>query len=157
MEEVPLVVRANALLSAFVSSLTTTKTSSPATVPLSFSSLDLGAASLSRTLERTIEAVDTSRSEENNLAYHSRQIARARASADGALQKRRDENAVRVAQGLQALPEDDVLRAHKIPAEPSRLEGMLLLGQVEAHGRALETAASLGLAKMYAAKASVEI
>jgi translation initiation factor 3 subunit H len=137
--------------------MTTPSGSTPAAVPPAFSSLDLGATSLSRILERTIEAVDASRAEENNIAYHSRQITRARALAEGALQKRRDENTIRVAQGLQALPEDDVLRAYKIPPEPSRLEGMLLLGQIEAHGKALEGAASMGLAKMHAAKTSVDV
>jgi translation initiation factor 3 subunit H len=157
LEEVPLKVRTNALLSAFVSVLGKPTGSRPAAVPPSFSALDLGAASLSRTLERTLEALDASRAEENNAAYHARQIGRAKAQAEAALQKRRDENVVRTAQGLQPLPEDDVLRAYKIPPEPSRLDGLLLLGQVDAHARALEDAASLGLAKMYAARGTADV
>jgi len=47
-----------------------------------------------------------------------------------------------------------VQRLFKIPAEPSRLESMLLLGQVDALAKSLEGSASTGLVKMYAAKAS---
>jgi translation initiation factor 3 subunit H len=150
-------VRTNALLSAFVSVLTTPAGGAPAAVPPSFGALELGTASLARTLERTLEARDAARAEENNAAYHARQLGRARAQAEGALQKRRDENVVRVSQGLPPMPEDDVLRAYRIPPEPSRLDGLLLLGQVSAHARALEDAAGLGLAKMYAARGTAEV
>jgi translation initiation factor 3 subunit H len=168
LQEVPLKIRTNALLSAFLQTLSqptpvpvaasvSAPTPSNAPLPPSFSNLDLGTASLSRNLEQLIEVVDSSRSEEGNLGYLSRQIGRERARADAYLAKRREENAVRVAQGLAPLPEEDVSRMFKIPAEPSRLEGMLLLGQVDAQAKSLETSASMGLVKMYAAKASAGV
>ena len=67
--------------------------------------------------------------------------------------KRREENATRVAQGLPPLPEDDVSRLVKIPPEPSRLESVLLLGQVDAYAKGLADMASVGLVKMFAANA----
>jgi translation initiation factor 3 subunit H len=162
LEEVPLKIRTNALLSSFLGTLTEPYSSdeSPelmsatSALPPSFSSFDLGTSGLTRNLEQIIEAVDNYRTEEGNLAYLSRQIAREKARAESYVSKRKEENAARVAQGLAALPEEDVNRLFKIPPEPSRLESLLLLGQIDAHAKSLEGIASTGLVKMYAAKAS---
>lgn len=166
--ELPLKIRTNPLLGSFLTALTepvpspapahASKPAPPnAPLPPSYAALDLGASSLAKSLGQLIDAVDASRNEENNLGYLSRQIARERARADGHLQKRREENAGRVAQGLAPLPEDDIARMFKIPPEPSRLESTLLLGQVDAHAKALEGAAAIGLVKMYAAKSSAGV
>ncbi|RDB28598.1 Eukaryotic translation initiation factor 3 subunit H [Hypsizygus marmoreus] len=166
LEEVPLKIRTNPLLSSFINTLTQPSQSSVlgsdgelgagttgSTIPPSFARLDYGTAGLTRNLEQIVEAVDNYRTEEGNLAYLSRQIARERAKADNYVAKRKEENATRVAQGLAPLPEEDVARLFKIPAEPSRLESMLLLGQIDAYGKSLAGTASTGLVKMYAAKA----
>lgn len=100
-----------------------------------------------------MEAIDSYRTEEGNIGYMQRQITRERTRAENYVAKRREENAMRVAQGLAPLPEEDVARLFKIPAEPSRLESMLLLGQLDAYGKSLAGTASVGLVKMYAAKA----
>ena len=97
---------------------------------------------MTRNLEQITEAIDSYRTEEGNLAYLSRQIARERAKADNYVAKRKEENASRVAQGLAPLPEEDVSRLFKIPVEPSRLESVLLLGQVDAYAKNLAAAAS---------------
>lgn len=163
MEEVPLKIRTNPLLSSFLGALKETSPSplsnSPpesATVsalPPSFAALDLGPAGLTKNLEQIVEAIDNYRTEEGNLAYLSRQIARERLRADNYIQKRKEESNARVAQGLAPLPEEDVTRLFKIPQEPSRLESMLLLGQIDAYAQSLEGTASSGLVKMYAATA----
>ncbi|KAJ7925881.1 translation initiation factor 3 subunit 3 [Mycena leptocephala] len=159
LEEVPLHVRINPLFGSFLGSLTkstpsllpdsTPETARTSVIPPSFSALDLGTTGLTRNLEQIIEAVDNYRTEEGNLAYLSRQIARERARADMYIAKRKEENLARVAQDLAPLPEEDVARLFKIPAEPSRLESMLLLGQIDAYGKSLESTASSGLIKMY--------
>jgi translation initiation factor 3 subunit H len=109
---------------------------------------------LTKNLEQVAEAIDNYRTEEGNVAYLSRQIAREKLRAETYVAKRKEENARRVAQGLNALPEEDVSRLFRIPPEPSRLESMLLLGQVDAYAKSLESIAGTGLVKMYAAKAS---
>jgi translation initiation factor 3 subunit H len=164
LEDVPLKIRTNALLSSFLDTLSEPLSSyviqklpestTTSVLPPSFSSFDLGTSGLTRNLEQIIEAVDNYRIEEGNLAYLSRQIAREKARADSYVAKRKEENAARAAQGLVALPEEDVNRMFKIPPEPSRLESMLLLGQIDAYAKSLEGTASTGLVKMYAAKAS---
>lgn len=121
----------------------------------SFSTLELGTSGLTRNLEQIVEAVDNYRTEEGNLAYLSRQIGREKARAENYIAKRKEENVGRIAQGLAPLPEEDVGRLFKIPAEPSRLESMLLLGQIDGYGRNLGRTASTGLVKMYAAKSGM--
>ncbi|KAF9460824.1 hypothetical protein BDZ94DRAFT_1265233 [Collybia nuda] len=163
LEEVPLKIRTNPLLSSFIGTMTEPSLSSgldiaPATatnstIPASFAALDLGTSGLTRNLEQIVDAVDNYRTEEGNLAYLSRQIARERGRADNYVAKRKEENQARVAQGLAPLPEEDIARLFKIPAEPSRLESMLLLGQIDAFGKSLGGMASTGLVKMYGAKA----
>ncbi|TFY71920.1 hypothetical protein EVG20_g1079 [Dentipellis fragilis] len=163
LEEVPLQVRTNPLVNAFLSTLKEPRRSAlPSThpadafssaLPPTFSSLDLGNAALTKNLEHTIEAMDSYKIEEGNLAYLSRQIAREKARAESYTAKRKEENVSRVAQGLAPLPEEDVSRLFKIPPEPSRLESVLLLGQVDAYAKALEGTSSTNLVKMYAARA----
>jgi translation initiation factor 3 subunit H len=166
LEEVPLKIRTNALLSAFLGRLVESSTEGLSGATLgsnlvsvsgvlepSFSVLDLGTAGVTRNLEQIVEAVDSYRTEEGNLSYLSRQIARERAKAENYVMKRKDENQTRVAQGLAPLPEDDVSRLFKIPPEPSRLESLLLLGRIDAYSKSLAVTASAGLVKMYAVNA----
>jgi len=163
LEEVPLKIRTNALLRAFLGSLAGSSTaaglsgatvgSSAAGLEPSYSVLDLGTAGVTRNLEQIVEAVDNYRTEEGNLSYLSRQIARERAKAENYVTKRKEENQARVAQGLAPLPEEDYARMFKIPVEPSRMEGMMLLGQVDSVAKELEALAGAEMVKMYAAKA----
>jgi translation initiation factor 3 subunit H len=131
----------------------TPETAGEVSIRPSFSTLELGTSGLTRNLEQIVEAVDNYRTEEGNLAYLSRQIGREKARAENYIAKRKEENTARAAQGLAPLPEEDVGRLFKIPAEPSRLESMLLLGQIDGYGRSLGRTASTGFVKMYAAKA----
>jgi translation initiation factor 3 subunit H len=159
---VPLKVRANPLLSSFLGALTESSKSplydgtpdeaSVATLLPSFSTLEFGSTGLTRNVEQIVEAIDSYRTEEGNIAYVTRQIARERTRADAYVAKRREEDQARVAQGLAPLPEEDVTRLFKIPPEPSRLESMLLLGQIDAYARSLAGSAGTGLARMYAIK-----
>nr|GAT43231.1 predicted protein [Mycena chlorophos] len=145
LEEIPLQVRVNPLLGSFLNTLTK---SSPSTlpeaspdaartsvVPPAFAALDLRASGLTRNLEQIIETVDSYRNEEGNVAFLQRQIARERAKAENYMAKRKEENLARAAQDLAPLPEEDVTRLFKIPPEPSRLESMLLLGQIDAYAK----------------------
>ncbi|KAJ8502864.1 hypothetical protein ONZ45_g11365 [Pleurotus djamor] len=166
LEEVALKVRTNALVSSFLGVVNeqaslgrigggSERSSSGLGLGASYGVLDLGRSGVTRHLEQIIETMDNYRTEEGNLAYLQRQIARERAKADSHLAKRQEENASRVAQGLAPLPEEDVNRLFRIPAEPSRLESMLLLGQVDAYAKSLGGTASTGLIKMYAAKGGI--
>jgi translation initiation factor 3 subunit H len=157
---VPLKIRTNPLLTAFLGTLAEstplsatalkegTSTSRNELRP-SFSMLDLNTGGTTRNLEQIVEAIDNYRTEEGNVSYLTRQIIREKAKAENYIAKRKEENQARVAQGLVPLPEEDVSRLFKIPPEPSRLESLLLLGQIDALGKSLEATAGTGLVKMY--------
>ena len=167
MEEIPVKVRINALLNSVLGTLTESHRSSlpyalpseatTSAIPPTYSTLNIGSVGLTRNLEQLIEATDNYKIEESNLAYLSRQIAREKLKVDQYITKRREENAARIAQGLAPLPEENVGRLFKIPPEPSRLESMLLLGQIDGFAKSLASASSSGLVTMYAAKASSEV
>lgn len=162
-EEIPIKIRTSPLLSSFLGSLKESTTSplpdtspdaaSVSALPPSFATLDLGSAGLAKNLEQIVEAIDSYRTEESNLAYLSRQIAREKAKADSYVQKRKDENIARVAQGLAPLPEEDASRLFKIPPAPNQLPSMLLLGQLDAYTKSLTASTSNNLVKLYSAKA----
>lgn len=162
LEEIPLRIRTNALASTFLQKLAAPSLSPYTSGQLdegetsafgpSFSVLDLGQSGLSRSLELVSEAIDSYRTEDGNVAYLTRQIAREKVRAETYVAKRKEENAQRVAQGLSPLPEEDVSRMFKIPAEPSRLESMLLLGQVDAYAKSMESHAGIGLVRMFGAR-----
>ncbi|KAG8805212.1 hypothetical protein FRC18_006800 [Serendipita sp. 400] len=171
-EELPIRIHTSALASAFLqmcaepsppTTLQTYAAKSAMTIPTpyislppDFSHLDLGMPStMTRSIEHVIEGLDNYRTEENNVAYLSRQIAREKAKADTYVSSRKEENTRRIAQGLPPLPEDDVSRMFKIPPEPSRLESMLLLGQVDASAKHLEESTSTGLVRIFAGQAPV--
>lgn len=157
MEEIPIRIRTNPLLGAFINTLTTPSPSSPpaafAALPPSFAPLDLSPQSTTTNLSTVLEALDEYKSEEGTLAFLMRNIARDRNRANEHIQKRKDENALRVSQGLAPLPEEDISRLFRIQPEPSRLKSMLLLGQIDAYSTSLATSASEGLVKMYGANA----
>ena len=84
-------------------------------------------------------------------------LQREKAKAEAYVAKRKEENAARSSQGLPPLPDEDIRRLFKIPPEPSRLESMLLLGQVDAYSKTLEGISGAGLIKMYGAKAGAGV
>jgi len=167
LEEIPVKIRINPLLNSVMGTLTEShrsplpyalpSESTTSAVPPTYSTLNIGSVGLTRNLEQLIEAVDNYKVEESNLAYLSRQIARERLKADQYVTKRREENAARIAQGLAPLPEENISRLFRIPQEPSRLESMLLLGQIDGFAKSLASASSSGLVTMYGAKASSEV
>jgi len=152
-------IRNSSLLNAFITTLSTPHPQSslstpPAVLPPPHAVLDIdGPALLTRNLETILDTLEQHKSEESNVSYALRQIARERAKADAYVAKRKDENALRVSQGLPPLPEEDVSRLFRIPTEPSRLDSMLNLGQIDGQAKTLDIAASANLVKMYAARA----
>lgn len=173
LEEVPVAIHSNALLTAFLSTLTSTTPSSAASslsTP-SFSALSLPAPSasshilsttipapLTQPLQHLLTALDTHQAHLSTLSFQSRQLARDRArleSSNPALAKRRQENDQRIKEGLPALPpsEDEIKAGLK---EPSRLETMCALAAVEGAARSLGEATGTGVVRAYGAKAGAE-
>ncbi|CAE6480904.1 unnamed protein product [Rhizoctonia solani] len=158
MEEFPVTVHNTSLLSAFLASLslpTQPISLSPSAFPSapiepSFIPLDLNP---NTHLERLVDAADAVKAEEGNLAYHARQHARERTRAET---KRAEEDAQRTSQGLPPLTDEEFARMFRLPPEPSRLESMLLLGQLDAHAKGAAVASSAEMVKMYLARPEVQ-
>mgnify|MGYP006911659629 FL=1 len=81
-----------------------------------------------------------------------RQIAREKARADAFLTRRKAENATRESAGLAPLPLDEVNKLFKIPAEPNRLESLLLLNQLDSAAQRLTETATVGTVQLNAAR-----
>lgn len=149
-------VRTSPLLSAFLDSLSSKTTEASSSTPLApaFGHLDGPTpTSITKTMDSLLDTLEAHRTEENNVAFHARQITREKLRAEQYIQKRKEENATRIAQGLAPLPEEDVSRLFKIPAEPSRLETTLLLGQADAYAKNLETASAAAIVSLYTSQA----
>ncbi|GAA5933298.1 uncharacterized protein JCM15063_001276 [Sporobolomyces koalae] len=173
LEEVPVVVHSNALLTAFLSTLTSPSASATSSLSTpSFSPLSLPAPSpsshvpstsvpapLTQPLQHLLTALDTHQAHLSTLSFQSRQLARDRArleSSNPALAKRRQENEQRAREGLPPLPpsEDEIKAGLK---EPSRLETMCALAAVEGAAKSLSEATGTGVVRAYGAKAGAEV
>lgn len=154
MDEFPVTVHNSSLLSAFLTNLSLPTASislSPSAFPSapvepSFISFNLNPTAH---LERLVDAADAVKAEESNLAYHARQHARERTRAES---KRMEEDGQRIAQGLAPLTDEEFARMFRLPPEPSRLESMLLLGQLDAHAKSAAVSSAAELVKMYLAR-----
>jgi len=104
------------------------------------------------TLESTLDAAEAYASESGNVGYQARQIAREKARADAFLTRRKAENATRESAGLAPLPLDEVNKLFKIPAEPNRLESLLLLNQLDSAAQRLTETATVGTVQLNAAR-----
>lgn len=169
--EIPVEMHNTALLNAFLTTLTTEapeltrvvpRTSKEAlhappneAVPPNYMDLNLALEPvLVSSVETTLDTMETYAAEAGNVGYQARQVAREKGRADAYVQRKKAENASREAAGLAPLPIEDVSKMFKIPAEPNRLESMLLLNQLShAAGRLSETAA-VGAVQLDAARTS---
>lgn len=164
LQELPIKIHNSHLLTALLysldeSTLPSADTSSlNHTNPLSpnYDTLELSLDPyMEKNLEFLLDSVDEYNSEQSNLAYWQRSVAREQAKIQGFLSKRRAENAQRQAQGLKPLPaeeesEEAIARMFKLPSEPSRLESLLITAQMDEYCKQIEAFAGPTLAKMYA-------
>lgn len=177
LEEVPVIVRSSALLTAFLSTLVTPSStaSAPSFPPASslvaprqpaldqtssFTSLSLPTSSsasslpapLTSPLTALLSSLDTHQAHLSTLSFQSRQLARDRARLDTNpnVARRRSENEQRAKDGLPLLPlapEELALQ------EPSRLETMCALAGVEGAAKVLSEATGVALVRSYASRA----
>ncbi|EPS36722.1 hypothetical protein H072_9730 [Dactylellina haptotyla CBS 200.50] len=144
---------APAVLPVSISSLTNPPTYPQLSQPLStnFNALDLTIDPvLEKSCDLLLEAIDGHNTEANNAAYYQRSLAREQTKISNWQQKRKAENAVRVAQKLAPLPEDDWQKIFKLPQEPSRLDALLISRQVEQYARQVDGLTATSSAKLFA-------
>lgn len=167
--EIPVSLHNTALLDAFLATLATPEPRGPSLLAPSTSELLANPPTapitaphslltlahtpvLSSALETSLDALDDYANESGIVGYQSRQLARERGRAEAFLARRKAENAAREAQGLAPLPIEDINKMFKLPAEPSRLDSTMLLGQLDDSSKKLAEISALSAVQLYAAR-----
>jgi len=121
-----------------------------------FDSLDLSIDPfLEKTCDLLLDSIETHHTELNNHQYYQRQLGREQTKITAWQQKRKAENAGRVAAKQTPLPEDEWTRLFKLPQEPSRLEVLLNSRQVEQYARQVDGFTASVSGKMFAVKSNL--
>lgn len=110
---------------------------------------------LEKTCDLLLDSIETHHTELNNHQYYQRQLGREQAKITAWQQKRKAENAARVAAKQTPLPEDEWTRLFKLPQEPSRLEVLLNSRQVEQYARQVDGFTASVSGKMFAVKSNL--
>lgn len=168
--EIPVTLHNTALLDAFISTISTVPDEVPRAVSLSTQEclqvpkvpLDVHAPSTNLTLaltptlttavETTLDSLDEYSSEAGNIGFQLRQLARERTRANDYLERKKAENAAREAHGRAPLPVEDVNKLFKLNQQPSRLESVLLLGQLDEAAKTLGNISAVGALQLNAVK-----
>ncbi|OCF45604.1 translation initiation factor 3 subunit H [Kwoniella heveanensis CBS 569] len=160
LSPLPITVTSPSLISAFLSTLSTSAPNarpsakpsldSPAVpFPPNFSALvDPTPSSLTSYLQNTLDSLQLHSHEANNIAFLTRQIAREKVRHEQAIKDREEENAKRRKQGLSEFPaiSSEIRGGTK---EPSRLEMICLGGMVEGLAKGMGAEAGKGLVRNY--------
>lgn len=168
--EIPVSQHNTAFLDAFVSTLSTVPAASPCAVPLStqdklqapVAPLDTHAPNanltlaltptLSTAVAKTLDSLDEFASESGNIGFQLRQLARERVRAQTYLERKKVENDARAAQGQAPLPVEDVNKLFKLHQQPSRLETLMLLNQMDEAAKSLASISAVGSLQLNAVK-----
>ncbi|KAK7535858.1 uncharacterized protein J3D65DRAFT_603659 [Phyllosticta citribraziliensis] len=110
---------------------------------------------LEKTCDLLLDSIENHHTELNNYQYYQRSMSREQAKITAWQQKRKAENAARVAAKQAPLPEDEWQRLFKLPQEPSRLETLLNSRQVEQYSRQVDGFTAAVSAKMFAVKSNL--
>ncbi|GIZ03602.1 eukaryotic translation initiation factor 3 subunit H [Caerostris extrusa] len=112
--------------------------------------LDLGTASvLEKSLGAMMENVDSLCQETNKLTNHQRQVTKQQQAKNQYLQKRAAENNSRTAKGEPPLPEEDINKLFKPIPPPSRLDDLLVSGQIDSYCKQISQFTGQNLAKLF--------
>ncbi|KAI8597634.1 hypothetical protein EDD21DRAFT_384938 [Dissophora ornata] len=170
LEELPVTIRNTALLNALLfeletsddsaeistSHLTTYKNSASSSsnksvLTPSFDMLELSLDPyVAKNLENLMDTIDDHQQEQGNYAYWQRSVERENKKKAAYLLNRKTENARRAQIGQAPLPNEDVDAQFKLPAEPSRLDHLLISGQIDNYCKQINEFAGPTLGKLFA-------
>jgi translation initiation factor 3 subunit H len=172
--ELPLAVHNSHLLTSLLHQLPSPPSAEERPLPLNYAALakeaealrsplnpNLDALELSidpfleKTCDLLLDSIETHYTELNNHQYYQRQLGREQAKITAWQQKRKAENAARVAAKQPPLPEDEWTRLFKLPQEPSRLETLLNSRQVEQYARQVDSFSASISGKMFAVRGNL--
>jgi len=117
--------------------------------------LDISSSSfLERNVRSMMDCVDELANESNKYHYYLRNVQRQQSQQQQILTKRKHENAARVSRGQPELPEDDIQNNpifKPIPL-PSRLDSLLITGQINHYCNTISEFASSNYGKLFLAQ-----
>ncbi|KAF9569565.1 hypothetical protein EC968_002462 [Mortierella alpina] len=170
-EELPITIRNTALLKALLFELETTDESvevstshlttykhgnaslnnNKSALAPSFDMLDLSLDPyVAKNLENLMDTIDDHHQEQGNYAYWQRSVERENKKKAAYILNRKTENARRAQAGQAPLPNEDVDSMFKFPAEPSRLDHLLISGQIDNYCKQINEFAGPTLGKLFA-------
>ncbi|KAG0202324.1 hypothetical protein BGX28_005145 [Mortierella sp. GBA30] len=168
-EELPITIRNTALLNALLFELETTDESveistshltsykdtqsinnNKSVLTPSFDMLDLSLDPyVAKNLENLMDTIDDHHQEQGNYAYWQRSVERENKKKAAYILNRKTENARRAQAGQAPLPNEDVDAMFKFPAEPSRLDHLLISGQIDNYCKQINEFAGPTLGKLF--------
>ncbi|KAL5016846.1 hypothetical protein ScPMuIL_006435 [Solemya velum] len=126
-EEIPVVIKNSHLINTLLCEMSEMSKEKP-----DYNCLDLGtSAMLEKGLRQLMSCVDDTASEANKFLSYLRQYQKQQMNKSQHSQKRQAENAQRVQRGENPLPEEDLNKIFKPLQQPSRLDSLLLAGQID--------------------------
>lgn len=148
-DELPVVIRSSHLARALLHEFATDPHLE------SFEQLDISSNSfLERNVKCLMDCVDHLGNEANKYHFYQRNLQRQQMEQNKILAKRRQENAEREQQGLEPMAEEDLSNnpAFKPLPPPSRLESLLVTGQISHYCSQISTFANSNYGKLFLAQ-----
>ncbi|XP_029709214.1 eukaryotic translation initiation factor 3 subunit H [Aedes albopictus] len=147
--EIPIVIKNSALCNIMMSEMTEMVPEEEGT-----HFLDLGTASvLENHLRCLMDRVDELNQEANKFNKYQQTVIRQEQDKHRMLAKHAQENAARIAKGEAPLPEDEVQKLFRPLPVPSRLNPMIVSGQINTYAQHISQFCSQSLAKLYMTQA----
>lgn len=111
---------------------------------------------LEKNIEGIFDSVDDFHYDQGNYNYYQRQMSREKLKIQQWQQKRKAENNSRQQQGKQPLSTEEWKSLFKLPDEPSRVENLLISGQIDQYCNQIEEFGSSITPKLFAAQKNLE-
>lgn len=158
-DELPVTIKNSHLVTLFLQSLEKSKSeaANPSSLAHSYEKFDISIDSyLEKNIEGIFDSVDSFNVDQGNYNWYQRQLAREKLKIQQWQQKRKLENATLSAVGKPTLTEDWKSQ-FKLPSEPSRLENLLISGQIDKYCTQIEDFGSVVSTKLFATQKSLDI
>lgn len=111
---------------------------------------------LEKNIEGIFDSVDDFTYDQSNYNYYQRHMSREKAKIEQWQQRRKAENNARQQQGKQPLSTEEWKSLFKLPDEPSRVENLLISGQIDQYCNQIEEFGSSITPKLFAAQKNLE-
>ncbi|KAJ8306310.1 hypothetical protein KUTeg_016855 [Tegillarca granosa] len=147
-EEIPIVLKTSHLANSLLCELEGATGSEP-----KYNFLDLATSSmLEKNLRQLMDCVDDVAVDSNRFLNFQRQYQKQQIQKTQYQQKRQQENQMRQARGDPPLPEEDINKIFKPLQPPSRLDSLLLAGQISNYCNQIGEFASQSFGKLFMAE-----